>query len=255
MLAFNLMMLQEIKTAIKCGYPSHIVHVLKFWNPIFYGGGSYNYSHETMKLLYNYKHDWPQEAANTVFASMLVNLLEEEGQFKEGDMDVEHYNRKSKDHTDDPNCTPKTLEEITPAIDIIWNTSAKLYSELGIKSINLHHTHVKQQEDIIILTDHFTNSNIFKFTAKPDSDSTVLMTKHDSESNHCVRDLFKVGQQRLSSPSGGHAIHLARHYQHLLKAQNTNLLLLESEIQLLKTHPIEVDETVKLILQNNKFSA
>jgi len=102
--------------AIKHGHPGRILCMMKFWTPMFYAGGGYNYAHELMELLHNYHHDWPQDTADVLFAGMLVNTTGGENSFLEGDLDCEHLNRKIKGRTNEPNVTPEVLAKVTPAL-------------------------------------------------------------------------------------------------------------------------------------------
>jgi hypothetical protein len=113
---FDLMTPCKMCHAIKHRHPSRILRVMKFWTPMFYAGGSYNYTHELIQLQHNYHHDWPQDTADVLFAGMLVNPTGEENGFLEGDLDCEHLNLKVKGRTDEPNMTPEVLTNINPAL-------------------------------------------------------------------------------------------------------------------------------------------
>ncbi|KAK7021001.1 hypothetical protein R3P38DRAFT_3318279 [Favolaschia claudopus] len=63
LLMHDLMTMREMRHAIKHGHPERVERMLKYWTPIFYAGGSYNYANELMELLHNLIHDWPSEAA------------------------------------------------------------------------------------------------------------------------------------------------------------------------------------------------
>ena len=73
LLLHDLMTLHEMRNAVKLGHPRRILCVRKFWAPMFYAGGGYNYSHETMELLHNLIHNWPADTAEVYLAAMLVN--------------------------------------------------------------------------------------------------------------------------------------------------------------------------------------
>jgi hypothetical protein len=64
LLCHDLMTLREMRHAIKHGHPSRIRRMLKYWAPMYYAGGSYNYAHETMELLHNIIHDWATKHDN-----------------------------------------------------------------------------------------------------------------------------------------------------------------------------------------------
>lgn len=198
LMMFDLMTLREMRDAIKHGHPTRVLRILKFWTPMFYAGGGYNYSHECMELLHNYHHDWPQDTADVLFAGMLVNTTGQPDGFLEGDLDVEHLNLKIKDRTHDPNITPAYLEKITPAMGYIRQATDQLFLDLGVEAQNQHHAHVRQHKDVGIITDHLTKANIFRFSK-------------DKHSEHAVVDLYRHGIERLSGPMGGHEKHLAKH--------------------------------------------
>ncbi|KAK6984408.1 hypothetical protein R3P38DRAFT_2575985, partial [Favolaschia claudopus] len=73
LLTHDLMTLREMRHAIKHGHPSRVRRMLKYWAPMFYAGGSYNYAHETMELLHNIIHDWPTQTAEILEAGMIFN--------------------------------------------------------------------------------------------------------------------------------------------------------------------------------------
>jgi hypothetical protein len=198
LMMFDLMTLREMRHAIKHGHPSRILRVMKFWTPMFYAGGSYNYAHELMELQHNYHHDWPRDTADVLFAGMLVNPTGEENGFLEGDLDCEHLNLKVKGRTDEPNMTPEVLAKITPALGHVRRTTEQLYTDIGVEEMNQYHAHVRQTKDIEILVQHFIKANIFHFAL-------------DRPSEHVVVDLYRDGLHRLGGTAGGHAKHLMRH--------------------------------------------
>lgn len=198
LLMHDLMTLREMRYAIKHGHPERILRTLKFWTPMFYAGGSYNYSHECMELIHNLVHDWPKDSAQMLLAGMLINTSGRADGFKEGDLGVEHLNDNIKARAHGVNASPHLLEKITPAIGQVQELTINFFEELGVESVYQHHTHVRQTEDIKILTKHFIRTKIFHFT-------------DDKASEHPVIDLYRTGLHRLAGLTGGHAKHLTRH--------------------------------------------
>ncbi|KAJ7816520.1 hypothetical protein B0H14DRAFT_3148604 [Mycena olivaceomarginata] len=96
LLMHDLMTVWEIHHAIKHGHPERMQRMLKYWTPMFYAGGSYNYANESMELLHNLEHDWPEETALVLRAGMLMNNKGTAAKFKETDIRVEQFN-KSRD--------------------------------------------------------------------------------------------------------------------------------------------------------------
>jgi hypothetical protein len=88
-LAHDLMTMQDMRDSIKWGHPMRVKRMLKYWTPMFYAGGGYNYSNELMELLHNVEHDWPCQAAQTIFNGMLVNSMSKPGGWTETDICVE----------------------------------------------------------------------------------------------------------------------------------------------------------------------
>jgi hypothetical protein len=79
LLAHDLMTMRDMRDSIKRGHPMRLRRMLKYWTPMFYAGGGYNYSNELMELLHNIEHDWPRQAAQTIFNGMLVNSIRKSG--------------------------------------------------------------------------------------------------------------------------------------------------------------------------------
>lgn len=198
LLLHDLMTLHEMRNAVKLGHPRRILCVLKFWAPMFYAGGGYNYSHETMELLHNLIHDWPADTAEVYLAAMLVNTTGRKEAFKEGDLDVEHLNNVIKARAHGPNATPKLLEKITPAIGEIRQLVQQLFDDLDVEDIYQRHAHVKQDKDVQLLIAHMQKNNVFRWA-------------QDRTSQHVVPDLFRGGLVQLAGPNGGHIKHLMRH--------------------------------------------
>ena len=90
----DLMMLREMRHAIKHGHPTRIFRMLKYWTPMFYAGLSYNYANECMEITHNMVHDWPSDSAKILFARMLVNNSGRHDGFVETDLNCEHLNKQ-----------------------------------------------------------------------------------------------------------------------------------------------------------------
>ncbi len=198
LLVHDLMTLHEMRDAIKHGHPQRILRILKFWAPMFYAGGGYNYSHETMELLHNLIHDWPSDSAEVLLASMLVNTTGKPDGFKEGDLDVEHLNNAIKARAHGANATPKLLEKVTPAIGEVQYLVRQLFDDLEVEEIYQRHSHVKQTEDVKRLVAYMQEKQIFRW-------------ENDTALSFRVPDLLREGLERLAGPNGGHMKHLIRH--------------------------------------------
>ncbi|KAK6964724.1 hypothetical protein R3P38DRAFT_2591652 [Favolaschia claudopus] len=194
----DLMTMMEMRDAIKYGHPDRVERMLKYWTPMFYAGGSYNYSNELMELLHNLIHDWPPETAHVLRGGMIMNNQGKRNTFKETDIRVEQFNKSIKSHAHGSNARPGLLEKITPAIGHIQELTEKVYDELGVFDQDQRHRDVSQHKDVVLLLEHFSRANIFNFAK-------------DKRSNHLVVDLFRTGLHRLAGPKGGHAKHLQRH--------------------------------------------
>jgi hypothetical protein len=198
LLMHDLMTIRKMCHAIKHGHPQRILHMIKYWCPMFYAAGSYNYSNECMELLHNVVHDWPKDYAGVAFNGMLVNPTGKPGRFKETNIRVEHLNDKVKARGHGPNATPELLEKVTPALGHVHILTEQLYEELGVEQQNQVHSEVAQHKDVEILVKHLTKHKVFDFQA-------------DKLSKHAVADLYCSGCTRLAGKDGGHAKHLARH--------------------------------------------
>nr|GAT43461.1 predicted protein [Mycena chlorophos] len=198
LLMHDLMTIREMRQSIKWGHPERMQRMLKFWTPMFYGGGSYNYANEGMELLHNLIHDWPSDVVPILRNGMFMNTQGKPGKFKETDLGVEHFNNKIKSHTGGVNAAPGALEKITPAIGHIQELREKVFEDLGLDDHDHHHAKVTQHEDVWLLLAHFNKAHIFDF-------------KKDISSEHTVVDLFRSGLWRLAGSEGGHAKHLQRH--------------------------------------------
>lgn len=198
LLMHDLMTVREIRHAIKHGHPERMQRILKYWTPMFYAGGSYNYANESMELLHNLIHDWPADISPILRGGMLVNNQGQPAKHKETDIRVEQFNKIIKSHTHGANARPGLLEKITPAIGHIQELTEQIYEDLGVGDEDQHHSKVSQHKDVQILLKHFSKSRIFEFP-------------FDKSSKHSVVDLYRTGLQRLAGHDGGHAKHLRRH--------------------------------------------
>jgi hypothetical protein len=198
LLMHSIASLTEMQSAIKHGHPTRIKRVLKLWLPMFYAAGSYNYANETMELLHNTEHDWPEPYADTAMGGMVVNPHGRKLGCKPTDIRVEHLNDQIKEHTDGANASPELLEKITPAMGHVHEMTEGLFEDLGVERQNQKHKHVSQQRDIQLLLDHFNEHSVFDFN-------------QDKSSSGSFVDLFAEGIDRLGGPNGGHAKHLQRH--------------------------------------------
>jgi hypothetical protein len=73
LLIHDLMTLREMRHAIKHGHPERMHRMIKYWTPMFYAGGGYNYANEGMELLHNLEHDWPVDIRHVLHGGMLMN--------------------------------------------------------------------------------------------------------------------------------------------------------------------------------------
>ncbi|KAJ6465270.1 hypothetical protein C8R45DRAFT_1173671 [Mycena sanguinolenta] len=199
LLMHDLMTLREMRHAIKHGHPERMERMLKYWTPMYYAGGGYNYANERMELLPNLNHDWPADISPILRGGMIMNNAGGPTSFKETDIRVEQFNKSIKSHAHGVNARPALLEKITPALGHVQNLTDQLCAELGVDIENKHHAKVRQDKDVGLLLNHLSAERIFDFTA-------------DIASQHAVIDLYRTGLQRLAGSDGGHAKHLRRHY-------------------------------------------
>jgi hypothetical protein len=199
LLMHDLMTLREMRHAIKHGHPERMERMLKYWAPMYYAGGGYNYANELMELLHNLNHDWPADISPILRGGMLINNAGRATSFKETDIRVEQFNKSIKSHAHGVNARPALLEKITPALGHVQNLTDQICVELGVDIENKHHAKVRQDKDVGLLLKHLCTEGIFDFAA-------------DTSSQHAVIDLYRGGLQRLAGPEGGHAKHLRRHY-------------------------------------------
>ncbi|KAG5640172.1 hypothetical protein DXG03_000753 [Asterophora parasitica] len=97
----------------------------KYWTPMFYASGSYNYANECMELFHNITHDWPPAAdfASVAYNGMLENPSGERGKFKPTDIRVEHLDNDIKERAHGSNATPAIREKTTPALGHILTST------------------------------------------------------------------------------------------------------------------------------------
>lgn len=198
LLLHSLMTVREMRHAIKHGHPQRIYRMIKFCAPMFYGGSSYNYANESLELLHNLRHDWPEDTAEVLLAGMLVNTTGRSDGFVEGDMAMEHANKLIKGRAEGPGASPELLSKSTPAICHVQHLNDQLFKALYVKEAYQRHSHVSQEADVKILTAHMMRANIFQFDK-------------DKASEHAISDLLRSGLRRLAGVHGRHAMHLARH--------------------------------------------
>ncbi|KAJ7769808.1 hypothetical protein B0H16DRAFT_1776625, partial [Mycena metata] len=198
LLMHDLMTIREMRHAVKHGHPERMERMIKYWTPMFYAGGSFNYANESMELLHNLNHDWPADISPILRGGMLMNNQGGPAKFKETDIRVEQFNGSIKSHVHGANARPGLLEKITPAIGHIQQLTEQIFEDLGVHDEDQHHAHVRQHKDVVLLLEHFCTSKIFDFS-------------QDKASNHSVIDLYRTGLHRLAGPEGGHAKHLRRH--------------------------------------------
>ncbi|KAJ7741731.1 hypothetical protein B0H16DRAFT_1323624, partial [Mycena metata] len=198
LLMHDLMTIREMRHSIRHGHPERMERMIKYWTPMFYAGGGFNYANESMELLHNLNHDWPPDISPILRGGMLMNNQGGPRKYKETDIRVEQFNNTIKSHAHGANARPGLLEKITPAIGHIQHLTDQILEDLGVYVEDQHHAHVQQHKDVELLLDHLCKSKIFEFD-------------QDKVSDHNVVDLYRTGLQRLSGPDGGHAKHLRRH--------------------------------------------
>ncbi|KAJ3567632.1 hypothetical protein NP233_g6233 [Leucocoprinus birnbaumii] len=198
LLMHDLMSLHEMLHAIKHGHPERTLRMIKFWTPMFYSAGSYNYANESMELLHNVIHDWPTSYASVAVGGMFVTTSGRAGGFKPTDLHVEHLNDRIKERAHGSNATPRILEKVTPAMGHIQKLTDQLFYDLGVEQQNQKHSHVEQHKDVEILVQYLVNNNIFNFS-------------QDTPTPHVPIDLFREGLHKLAGRDGGHQKHLDRH--------------------------------------------
>ncbi|KAJ7642940.1 hypothetical protein B0H17DRAFT_1130126 [Mycena rosella] len=128
LLMHDLMKVREMRHAIKHGHPEPMERMLKYWTPMSYAGGSYNYANKSMELLHNLNHDWPSD----------ISLILRGG--------LVYWKR------------------ITPTIGHIQELTEQIFEDLGVSDEDQHHAKVKQHKEVTLLLDHLCKSKIFDFT-------------------------------------------------------------------------------------------
>ncbi|KAF8223957.1 hypothetical protein L208DRAFT_1425929 [Tricholoma matsutake] len=135
----DLMMMQEMRHAVRHGHPEQMQQMIKYWAPMFYAGGGYNYANECMELLHNFIHDWLKDTATILCNGMLVNTTGDPRKFKETDIWVEQFNKTIKSHTSSANARLGVLEKITPALGHVQGLTKQLFLDLGLEADDQHH--------------------------------------------------------------------------------------------------------------------
>ncbi|KIO25434.1 hypothetical protein M407DRAFT_75768 [Tulasnella calospora MUT 4182] len=193
-----LALLQNLTHSIKYGHITRILDSLKFMYPIFYAGGSYNYSAEIGEFLHNVTHDWPKQSVDTLVGALLVNTTGRPDGFKETDLNGEHYNKDIKDLAHGPNMTPKILSQLTPSLGVLSEVCDILVKDLGVENRHTRHSHVKAAQDVEILAEHFIKNSVFDFS-------------RDRASGFKVPDFYSKGRSSLAGVQGGHRRQLQRY--------------------------------------------
>ncbi|KAJ7626744.1 hypothetical protein B0H17DRAFT_1188009 [Mycena rosella] len=230
LLMHDLMTLREMHHAIEHGHPERMERMLKYWTPMFYAGGSFNYANKLIELLHNLNHDWPSDISPILRNGMLM-LIKNQGKattFKETDIRVEQFNKTIKSHAHGANARPGLLEKITPAIGHIQELTEQIFEDLGVLDEDQHHAKVKQHKDIMILLDHLCQFNIFDFL-------------QDKLTEHTMVDLYRTGLHRLAGPDGGHAKHLCRH---VLRSRTRHFNEMPTEAAKSQEAQLEYEESV-----------
>ncbi|KAF8998376.1 hypothetical protein BDQ17DRAFT_1391746 [Cyathus striatus] len=191
LLFHDILTLREMHDAVKQGHPTRVLHIIKFWMPMFYAAGCYNYSNECMEMLHNIIHDWPTPYADIAFKGMFFNPQGWVEDFKPTDIRVEHLNDCIKERA-------HVLEKIVPAMGYVQDLTDHIFDEMGVEDLNQIHRHVSQNKDILIILQHLVVYHIFNFSL-------------DTPSSHAVTDLLTHGLNWVAGANGGHRHHLARH--------------------------------------------
>jgi hypothetical protein len=139
LLMHDLMTLREMCHAIKHGHPERMERMLKYWAPMYYAGGGYNYAKKLMELLHNLNHDWPVDISPLIRSGMLMNNAGRATSFKETDIQVEQFNKSIKSHAHGVNARPALLEKFTPALGHVQNLTNQICVELDVEIEIKHH--------------------------------------------------------------------------------------------------------------------
>ncbi|KAF6745044.1 hypothetical protein DFP72DRAFT_824883 [Ephemerocybe angulata] len=209
LLFHDIMTLREMHDAVKRGHPTRVLRMIKYWMPMFYAAGSFNYSNECMETLHNVIHDWPSPYGDVAFKGMFFNPRGRIEDFKPTDIRVEHLNDRVKEKAHGSNASPAVLEKVVPAMGLLQDLTDRVFEEMGVEALNQRHAHVGQRNDVRILLRHLDSHNIFEFTK-------------DKPSKHDVVDLYRFGLQRVSGANGGHRRHLERHKLRLQARHSTS---------------------------------
>ncbi|KAJ7810639.1 hypothetical protein B0H14DRAFT_3090741 [Mycena olivaceomarginata] len=160
-----------MRHAIQHGLPEWMERMLKYWTPMFYAGGSFNYANE---------------------AGMFINNQGKRTTFKETDIHVKQFYKSIKSHAHGSNARPGLLEKITPAIGHIQELSENIFVNLGVFNEDQRHTDVSQHKDVILLVEHLCKSNIFDFSKDTTSDHLVrLAGPQGGHARHLQRHLLR----------------------------------------------------------------
>jgi hypothetical protein len=137
----DLMMLREMCHAIKHGHPEHMEQMLKYWAPMYYAGGGYNYAKKLMELLHNLNHNRPVDISPLIRGGMLTNNAGRATSFKETDIQVEQFNKSIKSHAHGVNTQPALLGKVTPALPVghVQNLTNQICVELDVDIEIKHH--------------------------------------------------------------------------------------------------------------------
>ncbi|KAF8986526.1 hypothetical protein BDQ17DRAFT_1393664 [Cyathus striatus] len=184
LLFHDILTLQEMHDTVKQGHPTWVLHMIKFWMPMFYAAGCYNYSNECMEMLHNIIHDWPTPYADIAFKGMFFNPQGRVEDFKPTDIHVEHLNDCIKEHA-------HVLEKIVPAMGYVQDLTDHIFDEMGVEDLNQIHRHVSQSKDILIILQHLVVHHIFNFSL-------------DTPSSHAVTDLLTHDLNRMAGANGEH---------------------------------------------------
>ncbi|KAF8238486.1 hypothetical protein L208DRAFT_1375159 [Tricholoma matsutake] len=169
-----------MRDAVRQGHPEQMQRMIKYWSPMFYAGGGYNYANECMELLHSLIHDWLADTAVVLRSGMLVNSAGISRKFKETDIRVEQFNKTIKSHTSGANAHPGVLEKITPALGHVQGLTEQLSLDLGIEAEDQHHAEVKQHKDVQLLVNHFGESRISDFDMIEVMQNTLLIKSFTS---------------------------------------------------------------------------
>ncbi|KAF6746363.1 hypothetical protein DFP72DRAFT_1152408 [Ephemerocybe angulata] len=164
LLLHDIMTLREMHDSVKRGHPTRVLRMIKYWMPMFYAAGSFNYSNECMEILHNMVHDWPSPYSDVAFKGMFFNPRGRIEDFKPTDIRVEHLNDRVKERAHGSNASPSVLEKVVPAMGHLQDLTDRTFDEMGVEELNQRHAHVSRQTDIRILLQHFDTHKVFEFS-------------------------------------------------------------------------------------------